>query len=211
MDFDDEQATRKKLERLPSPAPEDTVMETAQPEQDDDDDTIMQDGTEEESAAAARAAAAQRAERQQNGETAPRTEAATTAVADAEDEEPDPLDAFMMGIGDAMEIEVAADANNQPDKEEALYGDDEIQLAPAEADPDDILAMAAKMKKKKELPTVNHAKMNYEPFRKNFYVEPAELAEMTEEEVDEVRLLLDGIKIRVSSLIHLVCISDANK
>ncbi|KAI5808819.1 P-loop containing nucleoside triphosphate hydrolase protein [Peziza echinospora] len=203
LNFDDEQATRKKLERLPSPAPEDTVMLPVDVEQDEDDDTIMQEGTEEESAAAARAAAAQRAERQQISETlADQTEeskavSAAEVAPEAEDEEPDPLDAFMMGIGDAMEIETAGDKKDQDvSREEALYGDDEVELVSTEADPDDILAMAAKLKKKKELPTVNHAKVNYDPFRKNFYVEPAELAEMTEEEVDDLRLELDGIKIR---------------
>ncbi|ODQ55985.1 P-loop containing nucleoside triphosphate hydrolase protein [Saitoella complicata NRRL Y-17804] len=61
---------------------------------------------------------------------------------------------------------------------------------------EDILAMAAKKAKKKELPNIDHSTIDYEPFRKEFYVEPAELREMTEEEVDELRLELDGIKIR---------------
>ncbi|KAF8445549.1 hypothetical protein BGX38DRAFT_1271216 [Terfezia claveryi] len=183
LNFDDEQATRKKLERLPSPAPEDATMDGTDAELDDDDDTVMQEGTEEESAAAARAAAAQL-----SPESSPRT-------AEAEDEEPDPLDAFMMGIGDAMEVETTADQMDEvPSKEEALFGNEEIELISTEADPDDILAMAAKLKKKKELPTVNHSKIKYDSFRKNFYVEPAELADMTEEEVDDLRLELDGIK-----------------
>ncbi|KAF8421159.1 hypothetical protein BGX38DRAFT_1280057 [Terfezia claveryi] len=204
LNFDDEQATRKKLERLPSPAPEDATMDGTDAELDDDDDTVMQEGTEEESAAAARAAAAQRAERQQNWEDPTTRVEETKSVpkvvletAEAEDEEPDPLDAFMMGIGDAMEVETTADQMDEvPSKEEALFGNEEIELISTEADPDDILAMAAKLKKKKELPTVNHSKIKYDSFRKNFYVEPAELADMTEEEVDDLRLELDGIKIR---------------
>lgn len=209
LDFDDEQATRKKLERLPSPAPEDVVMNGPEAEQDDDDDTVMQEGTEEESAAAARAAAAQRAERQQNGEdTTMRVEEAKPTAKivhstdEIQDEEPDPLDAFMIGIGDAMEVETLTETKEvELSREEALFGDDEVELVPAEADPDDILAMAAKLKKKKELPAVNHSKVKYDAFRKNFYVEPAELADITEEEVDELRLELDGIKIRVSFLL----------
>jgi len=211
LNFDDEQATRKKLERLPSPAPEDATMDGTEAELDDDDDTVMQEGTEEESAAAARAAAAQRAERQQNGEDSTTRVEETNPVlkivpemAEAEGEEPDPLDAFMMGIGDAMEVESTADQKDEvPSKEEALFGDEEIELVSTEADPDDILAMAAKLKKKKELPTVNHSKIKYDSFRKNFYVEPAELADMTEEEVDDLRLVLDGIKIRVSQHLTL--------
>ncbi|KAF8474726.1 P-loop containing nucleoside triphosphate hydrolase protein [Kalaharituber pfeilii] len=169
--------------------------------EEEDDDTVMQEGTEEESAAAARAAAAQRAERQRNGDVSPMRvdeppKTITDGAAEAEDEEPDPLDAFMMGIGDAMEVETTDKKDEEPSKDETLLGEEEIELVPAEADPDDILAMAAKLKKKKELPAVDHSKIKYEPFRKNFYVEPAELADMTEDEVDDLRLELDGIKIR---------------
>ena len=218
LNFDDEQATRKKLERLPSPVPEDATMDGTEAELDDDDDTVMQEGTEEESAAAARAAAAQRAERQQNGEdTTTRVEETKSVpkivpeTAEAEDEDPDPLDAFMIGIGDAMEVETAADQKDEvPSKEGALFGDEEIELVSTEADPDDILAMAAKLKKKKELPTINHSKIKYDLFRKNFYVEPAELADMTEEEVDDLRLELDGIKIRVSQHLTLLGLSLIN-
>lgn len=194
-------------------------MDGAEPEEaeQDDDDTVMQEGTEEESAAAARAAAAQRAERQQNGDDPTTTkveEPKLTAPivpdeAEAEDE-PDPLDAFMLGIGDAMEIETSDSRQEDLSKEEALYGDDEVELVSTEADPDDILAMAAKMKKKKELPSVNHAKMKYDSFRKDFYVEPAELADMTEDEIDDLRLGLDGIKIRVSRFSNLHYIITSN-
>ena len=202
FNLDDETATRKKLERLPSPVPDDVDMNGVEPEleQDDDDDIVMQN-TEEESAAALRAAAAQRAERQQNGvEEVIRVEEPVVKpmeVAKDDDEEPDPLDAFMMGIGDAMVIETAADRKDK-DKDASLFEDEDIELVSTEADPNDILAMAAKLKKKKELPTINHAKMHYDSFRKSFYVEPAELSDLTEEEVDELRLELDGIKIRVS-------------
>merc|ERR1711939_883196 len=78
---------------------------------------------------------------------------------------------------------------------EALFGDDDVDLKAMEADPDDILAMASKVRKKKELPTINYAKLDLEPVRKNFYTEPAELADMTEAELADLRLELDGIKV----------------
>lgn len=53
--------------------------------------------------------------------------------------------------------------------------------------------------KRKDVAKVDNSKMDYEPFRKEFYVEPSDLAEMTQEEVDLLRADLDGIKIRVSS------------
>jgi ATP-dependent RNA helicase DDX46/PRP5 len=55
--------------------------------------------------------------------------------------------------------------------------------------------MASKVRKKKDLPTINYAKMDLEPFKKNFYKEPADLSEMTEEELADLRLELDGIKV----------------
>lgn len=56
--------------------------------------------------------------------------------------------------------------------------------------------MAAKRAKKKDLAAVDHSQMDYEPFRKNFYIEPPELREMTPDQVDMLRIELDGIKIR---------------
>ncbi|CAO1604929.1 pre-mRNA processing RNA-helicase [Xanthoria calcicola] len=234
LDFGEEEGSRKKLEKLPTPPPEDTVTndnaamadgaKVEGEEDDDDDDEAMQDaGTEEEAAAAARAAAEKREERLQEqslayqaGEepvaTAPQdpTTNSDIAMADAPQggavdlaaepaEEEDPLDAFMTGLGDPMTapkksngIKISKSRNQQP---EAIFGDDDVDLNTVAVDPDDFLAMASK-KKKKDLPTVNHAKLNYQPFRKNFYHEPSELTEMTDEEVADLRLELDGIKIR---------------
>lgn len=196
----------------------------AEGEEDDDDEDMQDAGTEEEAAAAARAAAEKREERLQeqslayqvgeepvaataekaevNGDV-PMVDATQEAVADdmAEPvEEEDPLDAFMTGLGDPMKapgkpnsIKPSKTKSQQP---QALFGDDDdVDLKTVAVDPDDFLAMASK-KKKKDLPTVNHAKVNYQPFRKSFYHEPSELAEMTEEQVANLRFELDGIKIR---------------
>ncbi|KAL7271264.1 pre-mRNA processing RNA-helicase [Rhizina undulata] len=197
LGFGDEESSRKKLERLPSPVPDDGRENDGQ---EDDDDTVMQESTEEEAAAAARAAAAQRSERTQDPDSMQIDSESKVdeGQPQEDDEEADPLDAFMVGIGKSL----TATANEiskikEPQKEEeALFGDDDVDYVPTEADPDDILAMAAKLKKKKELPTIDHSKVKYDEFRKNFYMEPAELAEMTEQEVDDLRLFLDGIKIR---------------
>ncbi|KAI8643181.1 P-loop containing nucleoside triphosphate hydrolase protein [Parasitella parasitica] len=64
------------------------------------------------------------------------------------------------------------------------------------SDPEDILALAAKKVKRKDIAPVDHSKMNYEFFRKDFYIEPPELKEMTPEQVELLRIELDGIKIR---------------
>ena len=204
---------------------DDTAMANSDKEDESDDDQDMEDaGTEEEAAAAARAAAEKREERLQvqslayqagedpaaavseqaetNRDVA-MTEAPTDAKPDEvleAEEEADPLDAFMTGLGDPMKapkptngLRITKSKVQQP---ETMFGDDDdVELNTVTADTDDILAMATK-KKKKDLPTINHAKVTYQPFRKSFYHEPTELAEMSEEEVADLRLELDGIKIR---------------
>jgi len=217
INFGEEKGGRKKLEKLPTPPPdvnmdEDTAL--ANDDKEDDDDEGMQDaGTEEEAAAAARAAAEKREERlqtqslayQAGEETAPEApEVKDVAMTEVNEprpeetqEEDDPLDAFMSGLGDPITAPKVTNGlkiskTKQP---EAMFGDDDVDLSTVAADTEDILAMASK-KKKKDLPTVNHGKLTYQPFRKSFYHEPSELSEMTEEEVADLRLELDGIKIR---------------
>lgn len=240
LDFGDEEESRKKLEKLPTPPLEDHPLESdtgtangvkeeedGHGDGDDDEDVDMQDaGTEEETAAAARAAAEKREERlltqnqayqagedvdtpkgenaETNGDT-PMAEvpneqnAERTMEQEEEDEEIDPLDAFMTGLGDPLNKSKKRNdimpSKQKVQEPEAMFGDDDVDIKTLDADPDDILAMASK-RKKKDLPTVNHAKVVYQPFRKGFYHEPQELSEMTEDEVADLRLELDGIKIR---------------
>lgn len=58
---------------------------------------------------------------------------------------------------------------------------------------------AANRGTKKVLEQVDHSKVEYLPFRKDFYIEVPEIAKMTEEEVNAYRESLEDIKIRVSS------------
>ena len=228
LDFGEDEGSRKKLEKLPTLSlaniqdDDSTLANGAEGEEEDDDDVNMEDaGTEEEAAAAARAAAEKREERlqeqaNQDGDANNTVEAPETAI-DVEmnedpisqpdpavmdqDEEIDPLDAFMEEMGDPFTTPRTNDAFNktksksQQQEPEALFGDDDVEFNAIDADPDDILAMANKARKKKDLPTINYAKLDLEPFRKNFYTEPAELAEMTEAELADLRLELDGIKV----------------
>ena len=234
LDFGDEEGSRKKLEKLPTPPLEangaddnDTAMTNGVEEdnEDDEDGDIPDGATEEEAAAAARAAAEKRDERIQeqnitfeggdepdpavpnvtemNGDVqmAEAPAAANSAKGNQEEaeEEVDELDAFMSGLGDPLvnskPTQVQKQSKNKIQQPEAIFGDDDVDLDTVAQDPDDFLSMASK-KKKKDLPTVNHNKIAYQPFRKSFYHEPAELSEMTEEEIADLRLELDGIKIR---------------
>ncbi|KZF26388.1 P-loop containing nucleoside triphosphate hydrolase protein [Xylona heveae TC161] len=223
LDFGEEESTRKKLEKLPTPPPggeednEDTVMANGVDAEDEDDEDIgMQDaGNEEEAAAAARAAAEKREERLQNQNRAYQsgdssaaelaetngevtmTDAEAQPAAEEEEEEIDPLDAFMSELGEARKgPKPKTLSKGKLQEPEAMFGDDDVDLSAVDADPDDILAMAKQARKKKDIPTVNHDKVDYESFRKSFYSEPSELAELNEAEVADLRLELDGIKVR---------------
>ncbi|KAF9979975.1 pre-mRNA processing RNA-helicase [Mortierella antarctica] len=128
-----------------------------------------------------------------------------------EEDEVDPLDAFMVDV--TAEVQQLEKKEQKRDNKitktrEVVEVEDLSAPKPVGADDDeeedlaesseeeDILAMAAKRIKKKDIPTVDHSKMQYEYFRKDFYLEPPEMADMTPEEVHSLRLELDGIKIR---------------
>ncbi|KAG9017333.1 pre-mRNA processing RNA-helicase [Tulasnella sp. JGI-2019a] len=124
-----------------------------------------------------------------------------------EEEEEDPLDAFMTGvITEVKKVNAedrekhGVDATMDIDGNDEA-GDDVPEAVPDELDatnlrPEDILALAAKKIKKKDLAVTDHTRIKYEPFRSNFYSVPPEIADMEDGEVDVLRLALDGIKIR---------------
>lgn len=57
-------------------------------------------------------------------------------------------------------------------------------------------SLAAKKVKKKDIATIDHSKVAYEPFRKDFYRPAPEVEAMDDEDVDLLRLTMDSIKIR---------------
>ncbi|KAI7816805.1 P-loop containing nucleoside triphosphate hydrolase protein [Gamsiella multidivaricata] len=142
-----------------------------------------------------------------------REEEETAKAEDAaiEEDEVDPLDAFMVEVtAEVQQLEKkeqkrdakvnkgsgkskGADA---PAAEVAGNDDGEDEEMEGSSEEEDILAMAAKRIKKKDIPAVDHSKIQYEYFRKDFYLEPPEMSEMSPEEVHSMRLELDGIKIR---------------
>lgn len=129
-----------------------------------------------------------------------------------DDDEVDPLDAFMSEVKEEVQKVDASDMEKmlkdpsyrrrlEDRMDEDGVPEEDVQAAPDELDatdlnPEDILALAAKKAKKKELASVDHAKISYEPFRKEFYHPPPEVEEMTDEDAENLRLALDGIKIR---------------
>ncbi|KAI8817396.1 ATP-dependent RNA helicase Prp11 [Fimicolochytrium jonesii] len=116
----------------------------------------------------------------------------------------DTLDAFMADVSTEVQRLNDEDLQTQQQNQsttpmDVVEGDDQAEDDGDQSDtPEDLIAAAAKKlaAKRKDLAPVDHSTQSYEQFRKDFYIEPPELADMTPEEVDAKRIELDGIKIR---------------
>lgn len=129
---------------------------------------------------------------------------------DVDEEEDDPLDAFMKeNVKQVKTIDSQDQARhgaptkrstgareNLADLDDELLSDDDDEEGNGPMTAEDILALAAKKAKKKDLPAAQHSKIAYEPFEKKFYHPSAETAAMDEEDVELMRMEMDGIKIR---------------
>ncbi|KZO98003.1 P-loop containing nucleoside triphosphate hydrolase protein [Calocera viscosa TUFC12733] len=122
-------------------------------------------------------------------------------------EDEDPLEAFMSGVKEEVKkvnaedrkkfgLRMEDEQGEEEEENEEGGGAVEDELDATDLKPEDILALAAKKAKKKDVAIIDHSKVAYEPFRKEFYHEPPEIEEMDEDEVALLRLSLDGIKIR---------------
>ncbi|KAK6227200.1 DEAD/DEAH box helicase [Colletotrichum tabaci] len=217
LDLDEEEGTKRKLTKLPALPLEADDTPYADQDEDDESDGGNFAETEEEAAAAARAAHERRErelqEQEPQEEAKPDVDMQDAALPQTNDtaEEPaaeqmdveeeddvDPLDAFMADLSDAKAKPTghkASTSSKKAQEPEAYFSDDEYAFKTEDGkDPNAVLAMAAK-RKKKDIPTVDYSKLDLHPIRKNFWVEPAELAALTEEEANELRLELDGIKV----------------
>ncbi|KAI5275691.1 P-loop containing nucleoside triphosphate hydrolase protein [Aureobasidium subglaciale] len=212
IDMDDEQVERRKLEKLPTPDLEDTgdaALANPNGTHDDDGDVDIADaGSDQDIDSAARLAAERRA-----------TQAAEASVDDADDDDAmegvqttqsanmveeddiDPLDAYMNDLAGEAPMPTRKFTKTKIREAEDVFGDqDGADLDAMGEDADDILAQVAQKKKKKEIPNLDHSKIDYEPFRKAFYTEPYEVGQMTDEDVRDLRFKLDDIKVQGSKV-----------
>ena len=218
--LDEEEASDRKLAKLPSLSLTE-VDDTPYENQDEDDDIDADNfaGDEEEEAAAARAARAAQERREEriaqenaqqdtemqidateedhildvNGIAEHTATGEAMEVENEEEEDVDPLDAFMNNLETKPKMDPTLKA-----KKESSTGTQEPEdydFHKENADPNSFLALAAKARKKKDIPSHDYSKLDLEPIRKNFWVEPQELSEMTEAELTDLRLELDGIKV----------------
>jgi ATP-dependent RNA helicase DDX46/PRP5 len=194
--LDDEDVVKRKFELLPELSSEAQAV-------DNDPDDFEAIRSDDEESAAAHQAALKRAEAQTDvatigGDSATQIGPADVAMTGADQEEIDPLDAFMNDLAlpeDSSKLpNLATGKGSKKEEVQVFNSDDEIDLDAIGDSTDDILAITKK-NRKKDIPIVDHSKMDYEPFRKAFYTEPAEFADMTTEELEALRVELDNVKI----------------
>jgi ATP-dependent RNA helicase DDX46/PRP5 len=197
----EEETSQRKLGKLPN-LPDADISMDAIPEHADDDDEGHDDfRSDDEADAAAREAAQKRA--QQAEQTAMQPPTLTNGNApvndamevDDDDDEVDPLDAFMNSLDAPVESDPLDRYNSGKQDTVVFNSDDEPELDAMGDASDDITAMIKKSKKK-EIAQVDHNDMDYKPFRKNFYAESLEISAMTEEEVNELRVDLENITVK---------------
>jgi ATP-dependent RNA helicase DDX46/PRP5 len=195
--LDDEvNISKRKFQALPDFTPNDEADEAHDVEE---DDVVMDDigSDDEETNAQLQAQLEKRRAEIANEDARTRETSAADANGDtmevdetagAEEEEVDPLDAFMADLAEPQPSRAIPQGT-------AMFNDDH-EPAQTSVEAEDILAMSAAKKKKKEVPVINHDKVEYEPFRKSFYTEPSEVSQMTPEEVADLRHEMDGIKVK---------------
>jgi hypothetical protein len=133
----------------------------------------------------------------------------TPASAAVEEEEEDPLDAFMRGVQKEVHKVQAADAvvlgaataaaRLQPTLAPMV---DQQQSEDDQSSDDgkiDIYKLIERKTQCKNLNAIDHAAQNYPPFRRKFYLEVAEIANLTQEEVDKIREDNDAIQVNKSA------------
>ncbi|KAI9710938.1 MAG: pre-mRNA processing RNA-helicase [Bogoriella megaspora] len=207
LELGEEEVGIRKLEKLPDLADDDQGqlddVQMEDEEADAENDTAIEEYTEEQALAVAREAAEKREERLQEEDKKEMTngEVIGNGINGGGDDEIeiDPLDAYMNSLAQTsnpVRGSTKRFAKAKQTEPEAMFSDDEnAGLEVVKEDLNALVANAAK-KKKKELPKVDHSKMNYQPFRKAFYQQPAEFNALTEDQVAQLRAEKDNIKVR---------------
>ncbi|XP_039682375.1 probable ATP-dependent RNA helicase DDX46 isoform X2 [Perca fluviatilis] len=146
----------------------------------------------------------------------------TPMVQQAEEDDVDPLDAYMEEVKQEVKkfnmgamkgndkkgamtltkvvtvVKTKKGPNTHKKKGELMENDqDAMEYSSEEEEVDLQTALTGfQTKQRKVLEPVDHGKIQYEPYRKNFYVEVPELARMSPEEVNVYRLELEGIAVK---------------
>ncbi|THD28365.1 ATP dependent RNA helicase DDX46 [Fasciola hepatica] len=146
-----------------------------------------------------------------------------SAKAEKTEDDVDPLDAYMQSLTEEIRQSVDPSATTPPIKKEELDDikpdlTDDLKKPPTkkkeigkgelmesnidemeysyEEEEETIEDALAQLQKKEKLLPVDHSKIYYEPFRKNFYIEVPELIKMSKEDVKAYRISLENIRVR---------------
>ncbi|VDN59032.1 unnamed protein product [Dracunculus medinensis] len=128
-------------------------------------------------------------------------------ISKEDDDEIDPLDAYMSEVnkevrssrygasaeGKTRIVLINSVENSEKKKGEIVEAEDEIEQYVDDFDIEK--AASSLIAKGRQLPQTDHSKVYYRPFRKNFYMETAEIAKLTKNEIDEYREKCD-IRVR---------------
>lgn len=114
---------------------------------------------------------------------------------ESDSNEEDALDVFVQNLKEGESLGKPTGAAVSDNEGTETEGSD------AESDQDEkLLNLKLKsLQKEKELSIVDHSKIEYIPFRKDFYHESQSVKDLTEEEVQDLRGQLDGIKVKGSN------------
>jgi ATP-dependent RNA helicase DDX46/PRP5 len=204
LEFDDEDSQRRKLEMLPTLTAEDKARINAAPAEDEveDQDLKLEDDDEEARKHIKREKTEEIKMEIDEGDRLP-NRSVQPVVESMQIDDEDPLDAFMHDVDrEARQIDEADMANfgsKTATNTRVLMGEDDDDGVALNSDgelPELHYAKEAKKSKSKEVAVVDHSKIKYEPFTKDFYIPPPEYRDLTREEIADLRLELNGITIR---------------
>ena len=211
--LDEEDDIQREIKRLPETLLNDSIVYSSVPAATEDiqDESEAEDlQSDEEEAEAVREAAQKRAEAQANQQDSGMDDSAgaqshdqSNDNMDVDEDDIDPLDAYMSSLEQAQNNAPLNLPNNRRGAPQTQRFDDDVDGADLDTvgdNPEDLLNNPKR--KKKDIPTVDHSKMNYREFRKNFYSQPAEIADMSEDEIAKLRAELDDMTVRGSDVPH---------
>eukprot|EP00927_Polykrikos_kofoidii_P008085 TRINITY_DN13344_c0_g1_i1.p1 TRINITY_DN13344_c0_g1~~TRINITY_DN13344_c0_g1_i1.p1 ORF type:complete len:1557 (-),score=486.75 TRINITY_DN13344_c0_g1_i1:181-4851(-) len=81
-------------------------------------------------------------------------------------------------------------------KDELMESDPDQSEASTEEEPQSYFDLVKRFTTKKTLPEVDHSKIEYQPFRKNLYIQVKEITNMKDHEVEDLRRVHGNIKLR---------------
>lgn len=205
LEFDDEDTSRRKLEKLTEE--ETAKFQAAQEDEAEDQDTKLDDDDEEERKHIKREETDDIKMHIDQGDRLPTRSTPILAPVKSdqmqvEDDDVDPLDAFMQDVDQEArridEADMASFGSKTGTNTRVLMGedDDDVALNSDGELPESYYAKEAKRSKSKEVAMVDHSKIKYEPFVKDFYIPPPEYRDLTKEQIADLRLELSGITIR---------------